>query len=449
MPSINLSDLPNLALFFFARVILPLLIVTGVGWIVWKRYAPHEAVKARLNFGQFLFYLREPSRIRFPELSPRLLFALPMVVMVWLAAAGVLIVRFFWGLGAVTALSDDVPWGLWIGFDVMAGVALAAGGFSLAAVVYVFRLEAYRPILRPAILTALLGYSLVVVGLVVDLGRWYNIWHPLVMWNPHSVMFEVAWCVMLYTTVLMLEFSPAVFERFHIKWAERFLHKIIVPLVILGCVLSTLHQSSLGSLYLIFSTKLSPVWWSPLLPILFFVSALAVGLSMVLVEASLTAKAFKRTLENDLLATLVKPIMALLTMYAVIRFGDLIVRGSLPRLLTPGLSSALFWIEMFIGVFLPLALFATRKGRENPVWRFRIAVLVIASVLMNRMDIAVFGFYDYTAAQGTVYLPSLGEWAVTAGLVTFGVVAYALLVKYLPVLPVEKHPLRRAEVGAD
>jgi Ni/Fe-hydrogenase subunit HybB-like protein len=301
--------------------------------------------------------------------------------------------------------------------------------------VYVFRLERYRPILRPAILTALLGYTLVIFALMVDLGRWYNIWHPLIMWNPHSVMFEVAWCVMLYTTVLFLEFSPVVWERFRIGWAQKLLRKITLPLVIVGVILSTLHQSSLGSLYLIFATKLSPFWYSPMLPIFFFTSALAVGMAMVMVEASLSAKAFKRPLENDLLASLAKPAAIVLTIYLMIKVGDLLMRGMLPRLLTPSLSSVLVWLELVLGVILPLAVFATKNGRQNPRLRFRAAALVITGVLLNRMNMAVFGFYDYTSAYGITYFPSIGEWTITLAIVTAGIAAYVAIVKFFPVLP--------------
>ena len=153
------------------------------------------------------------------------------------------------GWARSTNLSDQFPWGLWIGFDVLCGVGLAAGGFTLVAVVHIFNIERFKPILRPAILTAFLGYVLVIVALMFDLGRPDRIWHPLVMWNPHSVMFEVAWCVMLYTTVLALEFVPAVFERLGWKAPLNVLRAISIPLVILGVILSTLHQSSLGSLY--------------------------------------------------------------------------------------------------------------------------------------------------------------------------------------------------------
>ena len=441
------SDLPIVVVIFVLRLILPLAILLGIGWLLWRNFAPREAVEQRMSFWRFVLRTRERiGPIKIPQLSSRQILALLVVFMIWIAAAGFVIARLFWGLGATTALSDLTPWGLWIGFDVMSGVALAAGGFTLAATVYVFRLERYRPILRPAILTALLGYSLVVVALMLDLGRWYNIWHPIIMWNPHSVMFEVAWCVMLYTTVLLLEFSPVVWERFHMTWALKILNKITIPLVILGVMLSTLHQSSLGSLYLIFATKLSPFWYSPMLPVFFFTSALAVGMAMVMLEASLSAKAFRRPLENDLLAGLAKPAAIVLGLYLAIKLGDLLLRGMMPRLLTLGLSSALMWLELLAGVVVPLAIFATKQGRENPRLRFRAALLVVGGVLLNRMDMAVFGFYDYTSTYGVTYWPSIGEWTITLAIVTFGVAAYVAIVKFFPVLPQEgaPHELGRA-----
>jgi Ni/Fe-hydrogenase subunit HybB-like protein len=171
--------------------------------------------------------------------------------------------RIMYGLGGSTNLSDKFPWGIWIAFDVMCGVGLAAGGFTLVATVHIFNLERYKPVLRPAILTAFLGYSLVVVGLLYDLGRPDRLWHPLVMWNPHSVMFEVAWCVTLYSTVLFLEFIPVVCEKFGWHKPMAWIHKISVPLMILGVLLSTLHQSSLGTLFLIVPEKLYPLWYTP------------------------------------------------------------------------------------------------------------------------------------------------------------------------------------------
>src|SRR5271157_3898449 len=253
------------------------------------------------------------------------------VVLVLILAAGFYstLLRFAKGLGAATNLSDRFPWGLWIGFDVMCGVGLAAGGFTLAAIVYVFHLRRFHPILRPAILTAFLGYALVAVALLFDLGKPYNIWHPLVMWNPHSVMFEVAWCVMLYLTVLALEFSPAVLERFRLHKPLRVVKAITIPLVITGVMLSTLHQSSLGSLYLIVPIKLHPLWYTPLLPVLFFVSAICVGLAMTIFESCMSSRHFGKQLEMPLLTTLGRTLLVALVLYSVLRFQDLIQRGAL------------------------------------------------------------------------------------------------------------------------
>ncbi len=429
------QDLVVLFEMFFLRLALPLLIIIGIGYLLWRFFAPREAAARRLSFSRFLLAVRQLPPMPAFELSAQAIMALLVVLLIWIAAAGFLIARFFFGLGSVTALSDLVPWGLWIGFDVMTGVALAAGGFTLAATVYVFRLDKFRPVLRPAILTALLGYLLVVLALMVDLGRWYNIWHPIFFWNPHSVMFEVAWCVMLYTTVLLLEFSPAVWERFHVKWAERLLHRIVIPLVILGCCLSTLHQSSLGSLYLIFATKMSVLWYSPMLPVFFFTSAIATGLSMVIVESTLSAKAFGRQVEHELLASLGKPAAIMLAIYFCLKMGDLLARGVLPRLMSLDLYSLLLWVELIVGVLTPMAIFATKQGRENPTWRFRAALLVVVGIMLNRMNVAVFSFWEYTGTLGTYYWPSLGEWVITIAIVLLGIAIYYVAARFLPILP--------------
>ncbi|MGE5232583.1 MAG: NrfD/PsrC family molybdoenzyme membrane anchor subunit, partial [Acidobacteriota bacterium] len=206
-------------------------------------------------------------------------------------------IRYSQGLGRVTNLSDSFPWGLWIGFDLLCGVGLAAGGFAITAAVYIFHLKRFQPIVRPTVLTAFLGYALVIVALLLDLGKPWNIWRPIVMWNPHSVMFEVAWCVMLYTTVLLLELSGMIFERLGWQRAAHVQHAATIPLVLLGVLLSTLHQSSLGALYLIAPTKLHALWYTAALPWIFWTSAICAGLAMVIVESQLSARAFGRHLE--------------------------------------------------------------------------------------------------------------------------------------------------------
>jgi len=262
-------------IFFTLRLGLPLLFVFGVGWLLWRFFAPEAVpVKAgvpqRERFSHFVMQIRELPAVQLPTLTANQILALFSAILLWIAATGFLIARFFWGLETATALSDAMPWGLWIAFK-LSFVACAAAGFTFAAIVYVFRLEQYRPLVRTAILIGLIGYTTFIISLLVDLGRWYNIWHPIVMWNPHSVMFEIAWCVMLYTAVLYAEFSPAFFERLGWRRMEKLMHTIVAPLVIAGVVLSTLHQSSLGSLYLIQFTKLNPLFWSPLIPVFFFI----------------------------------------------------------------------------------------------------------------------------------------------------------------------------------
>ncbi|MBU1651106.1 polysulfide reductase NrfD, partial [bacterium] len=194
-------------------------------------------------------------------------FKLILWIIIGLGAA-VATARFMFGLGATTNLSDAVPWGLWIGFDVMSGVALAAGGFVLTATVYIFKLERYHAIVKPAVLTAFLGYIAVAVGLLFDLGLPWNIWHLIIFWNPHSPLFEVGWCVMLYLTVLLLEFFPVPAAEFSkLAKLRDFLLKLRLPLVIAGIALSTLHQSSLGSLFLIMPYNVHPLWYSPIMPV--------------------------------------------------------------------------------------------------------------------------------------------------------------------------------------
>jgi Ni/Fe-hydrogenase subunit HybB-like protein len=342
-------------------------------------------------------------------------------------------VRFTQGLGAATHLSDHAPWGLWIGFDILCGVGLAAGGFAITTAVYILHLERLRPIVRPTILTAFLGYLLVVTALMFDLGRPWNIWRALIWWNPHSVMFEVAWCMMLYSTVLALEFSPVLFER--LKWhgAVRIVKRAVVPLVGLGFLLSTLHQSSLGSLYLIMPTKLHPLWYSPILPVLFWFSAVSVGLAMVIFESGLSARAFGRALEFDLLQGISKAMAAFLGLFLVLRFLDLAWRGALPaafRLSGRGSYEAgMFWLETAL-LALPILLVAMPRVRANPQALFACSAVVVAGFLVNRLNVATTGL---DASSGVHYFPSWIEIAVTMSIVVVGMNLFRLAARYLPV----------------
>jgi Ni/Fe-hydrogenase subunit HybB-like protein len=354
-------------------------------------------------------------------------------------------VRFTSGLGGATHLSDKFPWGLWIGFDVLCGVGLAAGGFTLCALVHIFNIKQFEPILRPTILTAFLGYLLVIVGLLCDLGRPLQIWHAIIMWNTHSVMFEVAWCVMLYTTVLALEFAPVVLEKFRMNRLINILKKVSIPIVILGVLLSTLHQSSLGSLYLIVPTKLYALWYSPYLPLFFFVSALTVGCAMIIFESFLSARAFSRGIEMRLLTQIGRMAVVLLAVYLIMRFMDAYNRNIFSLMLIPRKETYLFWLEIVLGVLAPLALLSFAKIRGSERGLFAGAVMIILGFVINRLNISITGM---EASAGTSYFPSWMEISVTFAIVAGGFVAFSLAARYLPVFEHEEHPRVAAEATA-
>lgn len=338
--------------------------------------------------------------------------------------------RAFYGLGASTNLTDQFPWGLWVGFDVLCGVMLAAGGFTITTVVHIFNIERFKPIIRPTVLTAFLGYSLVVVALLFDLGRGWKIWHAIIMWNPRSVMFEVAWCVMLYTTVLSLEFAPVVFEKLHMTKAAKWLRSIGVPLVLAGAILSTLHQSSLGSLYLIMPSKLYPLWYSPLLPIFFFVSAIGIGLAMTIVESSLSSRYFKKQLELPLMQELGRILAVVLLFYVVLRFQDLLGRGVLHRLLEARVETWFFLLEIGAGVVLPMAMLFNARVRRSAGLLLAAASMVILGFMTNRLNVSIIGMWE---SSGFRYVPKWSEIAVSAMIVTVGVIIFALAAKTLPI----------------
>jgi Ni/Fe-hydrogenase subunit HybB-like protein len=352
-----------------------------------------------------------------------------LAIVFMLAGAYAAYVRFTHGLGGATNLSDQFPWGLWIGFDVLCGVGLAAGGFTLAAAVHIFNIERYKPILRPAILTAFLGYLLVILALMFDLGLPYRIWHPLVMWNPHSVMFEVGWCVMLYTTVLALEFVPVVFEQFRWTKALKVMRAVLIPLVILGVILSTLHQSSLGSLYLIVPEKLYPLWYTPLLPLMFFVSALCAGLAMTIFESWQSSKAFGKHLEMPLLSSMGRVLAVFLSVYMTLRFIDLWNRDALRLLVLRRTETYLFLLE--IALFLvPMVLLYRPEIYNNPHALYGCAVLVLFGFVANRLNVSVTGI---EAASGTYYFPKWTEVAVTLAIVALGFTIFRFACKNLPI----------------
>ncbi|MEK7263837.1 MAG: NrfD/PsrC family molybdoenzyme membrane anchor subunit [Bacteroidota bacterium] len=363
-------------------------------------------------------------------------------------AAGVYttFVRFTQGLGATTYLSDEFPWGLWIGFDVLCGVGLAAGGFVVASSVYIFNLEHYRPILRPAILTAFLGYILVIASLMFDLGKPWNIWHPLVMWNPHSVMFEVGWCVMLYSIVLALEFSPIIWERLQWGKLQKILHAITIPLVIAGVVLSSLHQSSLGSLYLIIPTKLHPLWYSSNLPYLFFISAIAVGPAMVTIESYYSSRTFQREIELPILSQLGKITVVALSVYLVLKAEDFVNLKLYTQFSSLTFENGMYAFEILGGVLVPLVLLAMPSVRNSKNGVFISSLFVVFGFILNRLNISITGIQQYSNVN---YFPHWMEITVTMMMVAIGFAVFHFAAKYLPIFHNEKSEKKPERVTND
>lgn len=370
------------------------------------------------------------------QLLAKLTFWKATAALILLAGVYATAVRFFGGLGAATNLSDEFPWGLWIGFDVLCGVGLAAGGFTLAAIVYIFNVKRFEPIIRPTILTAFLGYLLVISALMFDLGRPLQIWHAFIMWNHHSVMFEVAWCVILYTAVLSLEFAPVVLEKFNMTKTIKVMKKVTIPLIIAGVLLSTLHQSSLGSLYLIVPEKLYGLWYSAYLPVFFYVSAIGVGCAMIILESFLSSRAFNRGFEMNLLTEIGRVAVLALGVLLTMKIVDLADRNAFSLLLRPRMETYLYWLEISVGVIIPLALLATRKVRENKNGLFIGAVMIIIGFVLNRMNIAITGMEGWA---GVSYFPTWMEIAVTLSIVVVGFVIFSLAAKYLPLFTHEEH----------
>ncbi len=347
----------------------------------------------------------------------------------------VFIIRYINGLGAISNLSDGRPWGFWISFDLYSGVALAAGGFTLAAVVYIFNLGKYHPVVRPAILTAFLGYLLVILALLVDVGQPWYIWHVIINWNIHSPLFEVAVCVMTYTAVLALEFSPAVFERFNWHIPLRIIRAIQIPLVITGVVLSTLHQSSLGTMLLMMPETLSALWYTPILPLLFLNSAIAVGLAMVIFETTLSTRAFGHKLSLDILSGLGKAIPYVLGLYLLLKLVDLGVAGELGLVFTAYPENLSWWAEMIIGVALPIILFsmpAIRQSRKGVFWS---AVLVILGLILNRFNVSMLAL---AMRPGYTYYPHWMEIAISVGLIVVALIVFQIAIRLLPLVHLEE-----------
>lgn len=388
-----------------------------------------------------------------PALINKKFFTPGVIILCIIALNGLafLAVRFFFGIGSVTNLNDQYPWGIWIGIDVAAGVALAAGGFTSAALGHIMHREHFHAIVRPALLTAMLGYTFVAIGVFVDLGRWYSIWHPMFMWNGNSALFEVGICVMIYVTVLYIEFLPVVTERFlgriNLKGLLAFLNKPLEKLlrildkaltktififIILGVVLSTLHQSSLGTLMVIAGEKMHPLWQTPVLPLLFLLSAIAVGFPMVIFESMTASKSLGLKKEMEVLTPLGYTVAPLLGIYLAFKLGDMFIRETFVYLTEINTASVMFTIELVVGIIIPLRMFLSKKVLQTPSLLYTASSLVILGVLLNRINNFVVA-YTPPFSYGS-YFPSIGEISITLGFIALLILLYRIIVLNLPVI---------------
>ena len=350
------------------------------------------------------------------------------------------VIRFAKGLGSVTNLSDEAPWGLWIGFDVLCGVALSAGGFMVASAVHLFGLKEYRPVLRPAILTGFLGYFFVAIAVIIDLGLPWRAPYIFICFGVASVMFLIGWHVFLYLSVQFLEFSPAIFEWLNWKKSRRWIIKIIAGVCIFGVILSMLHQSALGALYLLAPTKVHPLWYSTLIPIFFFISAVAAGLAMVIFESGLAHRFFKHQMTgknafdiNTITIGLGKACAFVLLTYFFLLWIGVAHGNNWSYIATP--FGYWFLVEVLVFVLFPAILFMIGvKKKGVPLIRFA-AILTVVGLIINRLNVSII---TYKWDQPTHYVPSWTEVFITIAIITTGVVMYKWIVTRMPVL--YKHP---------
>lgn len=359
-----------------------------------------------------------------------------IVAIIFMAGAYAAYARFALGFQQSTHLVDAQPWGLWVGLGTLCGVGMSAGGFAIAASVYLLGFERFRPIVRVAVLLSFLGYLSVIIGMMYELGLPWRIWHPIVMWNRHSVLFEVSWCVMLYTTVLALEFSPALVEKIPWPHLRNFYlschHAILVGLVLIGTVLSSLHQSFLGGLYLLAQGKLYPLWYSSHLPTLFYLSAVPAGLAATVMAVFLCNRSMKTRVDPAILTELSQVLVPLLFVYAIFRGVEIFSSGATSYLFMWREETLLFWLEIALFVFVPVILLSRESVRANPQLLYWSCSSVVGGFMANRLNVSITAFQRLS---GFYYVPKWTEFALTLATVTAVVVLFHYAVVYLEILP--------------
>jgi len=363
----------------------------------------------------------------------------PFWILLGLAGiAGLLIIkRFLFGIGAVTNLSDGYPWGIWIVYDVLVGTALGCGGYSIALLVYIFNKGEYHPLIRAALMTSAFGYTLAGVSIFIDIGRYWQMYNIFLPWfmNFNSIMFEVAACIATYVLILWIEFSPTFMEKLKAHNALGKMNKIIFVFIAIGILLPTMHQSSLGSLMIIAGEKVSPIWQTGWLPLLFLITAIAMGYAIVVFESLFSAVALRRPLdETPLLGKLSGAMIPLLIVFMLIRFGDLAWRGQLGNIFNDGLLGFFFIMENIL-FLIPIVILASAENRMKASKLFWASGAMLLGGALYRFDTFLVAF---DPGLGYHYFPSASEIMITVGIISIEIMAYLIFVKKLPVLTAVK-----------
>ena len=360
---------------------------------------------------------------------------------IFLAGGYAAYLRFLKGWQASTNLTDLQPWGLWVGFGTLCGVGLSAGGFAIAGAVYLLGMERYRPLLRPAVLLSFLGYSTVCTGMLYELGLPWRIWHPMIYWNGHSVLFDVSLCVMCYTSVLLLEFAPYAVEKLpYPRFRQFFLywhHKALIALVLAGVLLSSMHQSYLGGLFLIAKGKVYPLWYSPYLTTMFYLSAIPAGIATLTIVLYLCVRSLNVKLDYSLLEEMSRVMGMMLAVYGIFRFLDLAKTGSMQYVIARRVETAYFWLEIALLVIIPVILLSQSRVRNNPQALYWTCAVVVMGFMANRLNVSITAIDAMTGAN---YVPKWPEFALTMMVLAAAAVVFRLAVIYLDILPKKEAP---------
>jgi molybdopterin-containing oxidoreductase family membrane subunit len=402
-------------------------------------------------------------------LNGRKLFYLSPAMIAWIGLLGLCILigllsafEVFWNGLFITDMSDSVPWGLWITIDLSA-IALGAGAFTLSAVVYLFGLKRFQSIIKLAVFVGFIGYTTALLTLIMDIGRPDRFWHPWVYWNVHSVLWEITMCITIYLTIMLVEFAPVIaesrfFSRYNwIRSAAKFLHRLAPILALLGLGISLLHQSSLGATYGIVKSR--PIWFKPSMPIMFILSAVAVGPSVTMAIAHIAEWITgKKTVPHEVLRSIARFSGFAIMIYGYIRFWDLAAVTYYGR--TPSVSESFsllsqqtpynfsFWVfEIILGVVLPAVLFLTPRFNRNPAYLVMGSIFAVIGIIVNRWNVTVGGlFVPLSYSPGTLYqlqpgkyFPALPEWGIAIGIIGYGLAMLTLGIRYLPLFSNQEH----------